>query len=244
MLDSKVARDSEEQNNTNVQESVDVSINLNECIEGEVLEDCDNREVCGFVGSALAFLKIRYRKREFYLTSRCQDACVPKSLLNLLDEMTVRHCNVVGNDDYMSNCYSSYDQMNNNGGLTQISPAYYQFGKMLMKEVRHVTTRKSFLLYGNDFAKTAHKVLMKNDSLKRCFLECKNDDIICEEKKLQVFNDLLPMVLNRKVGERIKVFNNENDSAHKEDGFGNASFRTVLKIKTQQKAQEKLEKIA
>jgi hypothetical protein len=210
MLDDLVVRDSEEDKNPSVQESVDVSINLNDCIEVEILEDCDKREVCGFVGSALASLKIRYRKREFYLTSRCQDACVAKSLLNFLSEMTVRHCDVVGNDDYMTNCYSSYDQMNNNGGLTLISPAYYPFGKMLMKEVRNVTTRKSFLLHGNDFAKKAHKLLLENDSLKECFLECKNEEIICEEKKIQVFNDLLPMVLNRKVGERIKVFNNEN----------------------------------
>ena len=84
-------------------------------------------------------------------------------IIDFFDEMTVKHCDVVGNDDYMSNCYSAYDQLNNNGGLTLISPAYYEFGKMLMKEVRNVTTRKSFLRHGNDFAKMAHKLLMENE---------------------------------------------------------------------------------
>ena len=166
-----------------------------------------------------------------------------KSILNFFDAMTSEHCDIVGNDAYMSKCYSPYDQLNNHGALSLISQNYYHFAELLMQEIRNVTTKKFFLEHGNKFAKNAFKLLSGNESLKLCFLECNNATLIANETKCKIFDDLWPMVLNRKVGERIKVYNNAMDSAHTEDGFKNASFRTVLKIKTQKKAEERLKKI-
>jgi hypothetical protein len=191
----------------------------------------------------MASLRIRYRKREFYLISHGKNSSVMKSMLNFFEGMTSKHCDVVNNDAYMSKCYSPYDQLNNHGALTLVSQNYYHFAELLMKEIRNVTTKNFFLEYGNHFAKNAFKILSGNESLKACFLGCINATAIDNETKCKIFDDLWPMVLNRKVGERIKVYNNEMDSAHTEDGFKNASFRTVLKIKTQMKAEERLKKI-
>ena len=112
-----------------------------------------------------------------------------------------------------------------------------------MKAINSVTWENDFLSLGNEFMDWGKKKMNEDTNLKISFLNCKNAIKLKDSECLKIFDEIWPMVYHRKLGECVKMFNNAHDSSHNVDGFGNASFRTVLKVRSQQKTQDKLNNI-
>jgi hypothetical protein len=77
------------------------------------------------------------------------------------------------NKTYLEECYDGIYHLRNCGGLTLVSPQYFEFGKSLMQVIVNSLGMKHFDIIGSDAMKKSRVYIEKNmESLTRQFLEC------------------------------------------------------------------------
>ena len=64
--------------------------------------------------------------------------------------MIILHKNALLDSEYTDNIYAYNDQLWNEGGLTLVSPEYYNFADSIMTKIRSYTTFEALSKHGND----------------------------------------------------------------------------------------------
>ena len=158
-------------------------------------------------------------------------------------EMRFQHKDTVNDLNYSSKCYSTYDKLNNNGGLTLISPRYYDFYSKLMSKIRGLTDHSKLLDERNGWLSLSIKKMEEDSQLETEFCNMQTETNLTLESKKKIYRQLWQMILNRKAGDIIKMFSDENDCRHKKNGVKNVTFRTELQVKSQTVSEKKITKL-
>ena len=148
------------------------------------LKDIAKREVCGFAGSALSAMIKTYKKllikhenennwdRENYSEEELielKKTSHNHQVYNYLMEIRYQHHDAIKDEDYMKFCYSTYDQFNNDGGLTLISPLYYNFFHNLLITIRKASEKFTFIDDRNEWILSIREDLQTNTNLEDAF---------------------------------------------------------------------------
>jgi hypothetical protein len=64
--------------------------------------------------------------------------------LDYMNRMVYRHADALVDIEYLQNCYDDYFQLKNCGGLTLVSPAYFEFGKLLLQRQASTPAYRGF----------------------------------------------------------------------------------------------------
>ena len=129
------------------------------------------RKVNGFVGFAISRLIKIYEKKE---KIGCVDDDETKiseneSVIAFLKSMRILHREALVNEDYMRNCYAETDKMLNHGGLTLISPPFFQFATQLIHLCDVEISYETISERGNKSYNLASKNILGNKELKQTF---------------------------------------------------------------------------
>jgi hypothetical protein len=93
---------------------------------------------------------------------------------------------------YLEECYDGIYRLRNCGGLTLVSPQYFEFGKSLMQVIVNSLGMKHFDIIGSDAVKKSCVYIEKNmESLTSQFLECDERFTAISRKEKEAILDRL-----------------------------------------------------
>ena len=93
------------------------------------------------------------------------------SLIQHLDGMRIFHHRAIVDQEYMKNCYSQADQTRNGGWLSLVSKDYFEFGKVLLSQIRDKVQQKEWGRNGNASIKVAAEPICKDATIKKAFFD-------------------------------------------------------------------------
>jgi hypothetical protein len=117
--------------------------------------------------------------------------------------------------------------MQNLGGLTLISPMYFEFGLMLMTKIRELTSQKSLKENQNLCMTHAETVIDGNAVLKEQFLKCDVTTSITKEMKLTIYKQIWKKAMHARAGVEIRRLKEETSNRYAKGG-SKLAFRTTL----------------
>jgi hypothetical protein len=141
--------------------------------------------------------------------------------------MKIRHWEALGNEDYMRDCYAPSDAMRNLGGLTLISPMYFEFGLKLMSVIRTLISKKVVKSNKNVCISHAEDALDNDESLKQQFLQCDVISLVSDDERLKIYKQIWKKAIHARAGVEIRKVNEDTTSRYAK-GATNLAFRTEL----------------
>ena len=142
--------------------------------------------------------------------------------------MRILHKDTLLNSEYTDNMYSYNDQLCNKGGLTLVSPEYYNFADSIMTKIRSYATFESLDKYGNDLLLIIDKRIVDDLQLQNQFIEFENDIKIANEIMLKFYKQIWKKVLYARFKALIKQYTESNTGHYAKNG-SNVSHRTSFK---------------
>jgi hypothetical protein len=166
------------------------------------------REVNSFLGWAIFQVYDVYRDKQRSDLTDDDDMEDADNHVLYLRTMRVLHEDVIGDLDYLENCYSEHLQLENNGGLTLVSPKYFDFGTFLMSVIAESFTQAHIVNEGNDaWTKGMVRVHTQFESIKQRFLALGED---CEQletsAKVRVLERLVRKAAHARHGVELKIY--------------------------------------
>jgi hypothetical protein len=173
----------------------------------EVIVDA-KREVNSFLGWAISQI-MNFYKEELNgdWTDEDQKENAQKHIY-YLRTMRVLHCDVIGDLDYLENCYSDHLQLENNGGLTLVSHEYFEFGTFLMNIIVRSLTQTHITNEGNEaWTKGMARVKAEFATIERRFLALGEDYTELDtEAKVSVLERLVQKAAHARHGVEWKIY--------------------------------------
>jgi hypothetical protein len=112
--------------------------------EEEMDTENEKREVNWFLGWAIWHLRCKLSKRR--IRAKVNDWILAENvepLIQHLDKMRFFHHNAIIDQEYMQHCYSQADQSRNGGWLSLVSKEFFDFGKVLLSQIRDSVKQNS-----------------------------------------------------------------------------------------------------
>ena len=121
----------EEENDTSTQNIQITSLNQKDL-------ELRNQGVNGFFGYAIAMIIQKYdnKLRRAQHTDDAKEMAKLRLICACLRDMRTSHKQALLNKECMETCYSNIDKMNNHGGLSLVSPHYFEFVISLVSLIR------------------------------------------------------------------------------------------------------------
>ena len=92
------------------------------------------------------------------------------------------------------------DIVNNLGGLTLVSPKFFDFDMKLAKAAAEAMSEEKMEREGNKCMKEGRKKVKEKKEIERVFLECSIESDLEEEKRLELLDKLINKVCNARFG--------------------------------------------
>jgi len=133
-----------------------------------------------------------------------------EDVMVFLELLFISHEEAVEDRSYMEMCYSTSDQIRNRGRLKLVAPAFFDFGRCLIRQVQ-IFDRMQVKRKGGGSVKWAFEKLIQNVSLKQQFLEIacaeegKQETVAMSEKtKLDLYDKFISKTFHAIVGKAVK----------------------------------------
>ena len=192
-------------------------------IQNEIVESSQERqlftggpsvkgEVNRFVGWAMFSLHRKFIKEQELEWGRGNDDTKWDEKIAFMKDMRILHHEAILLPDYMANCYEPLDILSNMGGLTLVSPEYFNFGNKIMKLVAEAVDVKKFKNLGNECIKKGRKLVTENTEVREQFMECSKNSSLPEEEKKEIYNELIDKICNAKFGSVVRDYKDKNIS--------------------------------
>jgi hypothetical protein len=140
--------------------------------EGELDSENEKREINRFLGWAIWHLRRKLSKRR--IRAKVKDWVLAENvgpLIQHLDGMRCFHHHAIIDPEYMKNCYSQADQSRNGGWLSLVSKEFFDFGKVLLCQIRDNVPQKKWGRRGNASIKIAAAAVCRDAATKKAFLD-------------------------------------------------------------------------
>jgi hypothetical protein len=217
-----------------------LSLRLNglviESHRGDKLLDGENekREVNRFLGWGIWNLRCKLSMQR----NRAKDNnWVPSedldSLIQHLDGMRIFHHRAIVDQEYMKNCYSQADQTRNGGWLSLVSKDYFEFGKVLLSQIRDKVQQKEWGRNGNASIKVAAEPICKDATIKKAFFDACTGSSTPVSVLQSLLDRLVLKVFHARAGASMEAWKRKN-TAREVKGSADASLRADLKSKVLQ----------
>jgi hypothetical protein len=146
------------------------------------------------------------------------------------------------NKTYHEECYDGIYRLQNCGGLTLVSPQYFEFGKSLMQVIVNSLGMKHFNIIGSEAVKKLHVYIEKNvESLTRQFLECdKSFTAISRKEKAEILDRLVEKTCNAQQSIIVKARSAESTKRGGSNYAGLAHRAEMAATKEGSKAAKEL----
>jgi hypothetical protein len=201
---------------------------------GELDTEDEKREVNRFLGWAIWNLRRKLSKRR--TRAKINDWVLAENvepLIQHLDRMRCFHHHAIINQEYMKNCYSQADQTRNGGWLSLVSKEYFDFGKVLLSQIRDNVQEKHWGRNGNASIEVAAAVISKNSRIKKAFLDACAGSLIPVSVLTSLMDRIVLKVFHARAGASMDAWKRKN-TAREVKGSSDASFRGDLKSKVSQ----------
>ena len=126
--------------------------------------------------------------------------------------MKILHKDALLDSEYTDNMYSYNDQLCNKGGLTLVSPEYYNFADSIMIKTRSYATFEALCKHGNDLLIIIDKRIEDDLQLQNQFIESENIIKIANEIILKLYKQFWKKVLHVRFKALIKQYTESNTS--------------------------------
>jgi hypothetical protein len=182
------------------------------------------REVNSFLGWAISQAMNFYKEK---LNSDSTDEDGKENAHNhifYLRTMRVLHCDVIGDPDYLKNCYSDHLQLENNGGLTLVSPEYFKFGTFLMTVIVKALTQTHITNEGNNsWEQGMARIMAEIATIEKCFLALGEDYTQLDTTaKVAVLEQLVNKAAHARHGVEWKIYKEQTVKRKGKNYVGNA----------------------
>jgi hypothetical protein len=202
--------------------------------EGELDEENEKREINRFLGWAIWHLrkKLANRRTRGKVNNWVLQENV-EPLIKHLDGMRCFHHHAIIDPEYMKTCYSQADQSRNGGWLSLVSKEYFEFGRVLLSQVRHNVQQKQWDKHGNQSIKVAAEAICKDGATKEAFLEACTGSSIPVSVLISLMDRIVLKVFHARAGASMDAWKRKN-TGREVKGSTDAAFRTDLKSKVSQ----------
>jgi hypothetical protein len=192
------------------------------------------KEVHYFFGEAIAKVRCKLEKRlsedEFW-----QSQCT------FVTAMGTSHDAIISNREYIDKYYPTIVQLHNERNkLTLVSKEYFGYGLDLMQSIGTYFNEETIGATGTACIETVYTLLMKDDKLKHCFLECSDaaklqvDDCFVDN----IYEQLVKNTFHARAGAESRKFKEKNTSRYAV-GTLDQPFRTQLKTASKRDPKNK-----
>ena len=157
-------------------------------------------------------------------------------LLRYMDGMVLRHHEALLDEDYLANCYDSFYQLKNNGGLTLVSRAYFEFGGELIQLIANTLSQITITFEGDAFLVAARTRVIEGINKQKLFekfLKCDTSTIannIRLDVRQQLFQKLVNKAMHARHGMEINIYKRDSTKRGGDNHVGLA-LRTYLNAK-------------
>jgi hypothetical protein len=207
---------------------------LPELHEGELDAENEKREINRFLGWAIWHLRKKLSKRR--TRAKVNDWVLQENvepLIQHLDGMRCFHHHAIIDPEYMKNCYSHTDQSRNGGWLSLVSKEFFDFGRVLLSQVRHNVRQKQWGRQGNQSIKVAAAATCKDAGTKKAFFDACTGSSIPVSILKSLMDRLVLKTFHARAGASMDAWKRKN-TAREVKGSTDASFRADLKSKVSQ----------
>jgi hypothetical protein len=185
-----------------------------------------NKETCGFIGWSLSEI-LRKNIAGNGIGDECEKVLFIKNMIYTHEE-------AMGDVEYSSFHYSTFDMMWNNGGLTLIHPAYINFANELVVAMMSVINMDSFFTNKNSICADARQAIKDDERLYKLFKNSFNPIILHDKILEQVYKELVTKSCNARLGAEKKRFVEEKVGTCSKQT--NSNFRETMKVESKRKA--------
>jgi hypothetical protein len=204
--------------------------------EGDRMLDAENekREVNRFLGWAIWNLRCKLSKRRN--RAKANDWVLSENvepLIQHLDGMRCFHHHAIIDEEYMKNCYSQADQSRNGGWLSLVSKDYFEFGKVLLSQIRDKVQQKQWGRNGNASIKVAAEPICKDAAIKKTFFDACTGSSVPASVLQSLLDHIVLKVFHARAGASMDAWKRKN-TAREVKGSADASLRADLKSKVSQ----------
>ena len=202
--------------------------------EGELDAENEKREVNRFLGWAIWHLRKKLSNRRTRAKVNhwvLQENLEP--LMHHLDGMRCFHHHAIIDPEYLKNCYSHADQSRNGGWLSLVSKEYFEFGRVLLSQVRKNVQQKQWERQGNQSIKVAAEAICKDGGTKKAFLDASMGSSIPVSVLKSLMDRIVLKVFHARAGASMDAWKRKH-TAREVKGSTDAAFRADLKSKVSQ----------
>jgi hypothetical protein len=199
--------------------------------EGELDAENEKREINRFLGWAIWHLRKKLATRRTRAKVNhwvLQENVEP--LIHHLDGMRCFHYHAIIDPEYMKHCYSHSDQSRNGGWLSLVSKDFFEFGRVLLSQIRHNVREKQWGRQGNQSIKVAAAAVCKDAGTKKAFFEACTGSSIPASVLNSLMERIVLKVFHARAGASMDAWKKKN-TAREVKGSTDAAFRTDLKSK-------------
>jgi hypothetical protein len=211
-----------------------------ESLEGEKLNaENEKREINRFLGWAIWHLRKKLAKRR--TRAKVNDWVLQENvepLIQHLDGMRCFHHHAIIDPEYMKNCYSHTDQSRNGGWLSLVSKHFFEFGKVLLSQIRHNVREEQWSRQGNQSIKVAAAATCRDAGTRKAFFDACTGSTIPVTVLKSLMDRLVLKTFHARAGASMKAWKRKN-TAREVKGSTDASFRGDLKSKVSQATKKK-----
>jgi hypothetical protein len=206
--------------------------------QGELDAENEKREINRFLGWAIWHLrkKLSNRRTRAKVNNWVLQENV-EQLIQHLDGMRCFHHHAIIDPEYMENCYSHSDQSRNSGWLSLVSKEYFEFGRVLLSQVRHNVQQKQWDRQGNQSIKVAAEAICKDDGTTKAFFEACTGSSIPVSVLKSLMDRIVLKVFHARAGASMDAWK-RNNTAREVKGSTDAAFRASLKSKVKSKVSQ------
>ena len=154
-----------------------------------ITTELQKEKVNGFLGFAIAMVIQKYdsnKRKADYIDDERKTAEIHEIGLYLRN-MRILHKHAITDSNYMKNCYSCNDVMLNRGGLTLVSPHYFQFALELVEVLdEEISEQKIRERKGNSYILATKNINLQRSELQTKFENCAKTSLTCSEYVVKV----------------------------------------------------------
>ena len=197
----------------------------------ELDSENEKREVNRFLGWAIWHLRKKLSKR--WTRAKINNWVIQENvepLIKHLDGMRCYHHHAIIDPEYLKNCYSDSDQSRNGGWLSLVSKEYFEFGKVLLSQVRHNVRDQQWGRQGNRSIKVAAAAVCRDGRTKKAFFDACSGSSIPFSVLNSLMDRLVLKVFHARAGASMDAWKRRN-TAREVKGSTDAAFRADLKSK-------------
>jgi hypothetical protein len=202
--------------------------------EGQLDAENEKREINRFLGWAIWHLRKKLAKRRTRAKVNnwvLQENVEP--LIQHLDGTCCFHHHVIIDPEYMKNCYAHADQSRNGGWLSLVSKEFFDFGKVLLSQVRNNVRQTQWGRQGNQSIKVAAAAICKDAGTKEAFFKACTGSKIPLSVLKSLMDRIVLKVFHARAGASMDAWKRKN-TGREVKGSTDAAFRADLKSKVSQ----------